>query len=63
MRSLLTALGLIAVWSTVPVWGLYCIYQLFALSAPFWSTVGFSLMMGAIQFVIGLVLTVYSVLK
>lgn len=63
MKSLLTLLGLIAVWSAAPVWALYCIYQLFALTAPFWSTVGFSLMMLVIQFVVGLILTFYSVLR
>lgn len=63
MRALLMALGAVAVWSACPVWFIYCIYNLFALSAPFWSTVGFSLLMLVVQFVVGWVAFVFGALK
>ena len=60
MRSLLGLLGAIIAYSATPIWGLYALYQMFAQSAPFWSTVGISLFGLVGQVVIGVLLFVLS---
>jgi hypothetical protein len=39
MKSLLYLLAGLLLWSAAPVWCVWFIYQVFALSAPFWYSV------------------------
>lgn len=39
MKALLLALGGLLVWSAAPIWFAWSLYQMFILTAPFWSTI------------------------
>jgi hypothetical protein len=39
MKSLLYLLAGLLLWSAAPIWCVWFIYQVFALSAPFWYSV------------------------
>jgi hypothetical protein len=38
MKVLLIALAGLLVWSAAPIWFTWTLYQMFILTAPFWST-------------------------
>ncbi len=39
MKALLLALAGLLVWSAAPIWFAWSLYQMFILTAPFWSTI------------------------
>lgn len=39
MKALLLALAGLLLWSSAPIWFAWSLYQMFILTAPFWSTI------------------------
>ena len=39
MKTLLITLAGLLVWSSAPIWFAWSLYQMFILTAPFWSTI------------------------
>jgi hypothetical protein len=61
MKPLLAILGGAAMGLAAPIWTLYAVYSLFALSLPFWSTVGVSALGFMLQVIGGAMLMALSV--
>jgi len=57
MKPLLAILGGATMGLAAPIWTLYAVYSLFALSTPFWPTVGVSASGFMLQVVVGALVT------
>lgn len=43
MKALLLVLAGLLLWSAAPIWFAWSLYQMFILTAPFWSTILYAL--------------------
>jgi hypothetical protein len=43
MKTLLIAVAGLLLWSAAPIWFAWTLYQMFILTAPFWSTILYAL--------------------